>query len=309
MKKFYAAFWIIVLSGVVAQAQSRLFGERSVFTQYYLTPFLIHPGATGQEDFSQVVGLYRNTWATHPESPRTFAFGYDGTIGNRVGLSILGLSDDFAAFNTTKGVLTLSYTIDSEINKIGFGISGEYIQHQLSGPDLLSELVDLGDQAIVDRLNGYSFLDASIGVYGVYDDKLTYGLSLPSLLSQRLTGEPSSQDREIGLIASVGYKFDMPEQDIVFEPSIYAKKLLFVPFHVDINLKADFLGERLTAALSGSVMGDQRVGFLIGTQLSTFGFHYAYNLSFHEFQQYNNGSHELGLRLRFQPYVANKPGG
>lgn len=306
MKKLYIAFLLLFLSASMLTGQSRLFGERSVFTQYHLTPFLLHPGATGQNDYSQVIGIYRNTWATFPGSPRTFAFGYDGAIGNRIGLGIIGMSDSYAAFGTSKGIVNLSYTIDSPKNKLGFGISGEYVQHRLNSNELLNSLVDRSDQEIVERLDGYSYLDASIGIYGLYDGKISYGLTLPSIISQKLSGDGDSQDSEIGFIASVGYRLDIPDKDITFEPSVYAKKLLFVPFHVDINLKADFLNEQLTAGLSGSVGGEKRIGFLIGTQVSNFGFHYSYNLSLHEFQQYNNGSHELSLKLRLQPYQKTK---
>jgi len=179
------------------------------------------------------------------------------------------MSDSYAAFTTTKGIVNLSYTIESAVNKLGFGISGEYIQHGLSSRDLINTLVDRSDQEIVNRLDGYSFFDASIGVYGMYDNKISYGLTLPSLISQRLGGDgDSGQDREIGFIASVGYKLDIPDKDISFEPSVYAKKLLFVPFHVDINLKADFLDEQLTAAITGSIGGESRLGFLVGTQVT-----------------------------------------
>ncbi len=302
MKNIFIGILLVMLAASALNGQSRLFGERSAFTQYYLTPFIMHPGATGQNDYSQVVGIYRNSWASFPGSPKTFAFGYEGPIGNRIGLGLLGMSDSYAAFNTSKGLLSLSYTITSEKNKIGFGISGEYIQHKLRSSELLNPLVDQGDREIVNRLDGYSFFDASIGVYGLYDGKLSYGITLPSIISQRISGDGDPVDTEIGYIASVGYRFEVEDKDLVFEPSIYVKKLLYVPLHVDINLKADFLNEQLTAGLTGSIGAEQRIGFLIGTQLSNFGFHYAYNLSVHKFQQYNNGSHELSLKLRLQPY-------
>lgn len=303
MKKIYLGIIFMAVSFSTISGQSRLFGERSAFTQYFMTPFMVHPGATGQNDFSQVIANYRNTWASHPGSPKTFAFGYDGPIGNRIGLGLLGMSDNYAAFNTTKGVLSLSYTIESPTNKIGFGISGEYIQHKLRGEEVLNPLVTAQDRLIINRLDGNTFLDATIGVYGVYNNKITYGITLPSIISQRLSDGLNEAEKEIGFIASLGYRMDIPDKDIVFEPSIYAKKLLFTPFHVDINLKADFLNERVTAGLTGSVGGENRLGFLLGTQLSNFGFFYSYNLSLNEFQQYNNGSHELGLRLRLQPYT------
>ena len=304
MKYFYLVVLLILTGTMSLSGQSRLFGERSVFTQYYLTPFLVHPGATGQNDYGQVVGIYRNTWSTFPGSPRSFTFGYDGAIGNRIGLGLIGSSDDFAAFNTTKGTINLSYTVESANNKIGFGIAGEYINYGLTSRSLFSNLVDRSDIEITNRLDGYSFLDGGLGIYGIYDNKLSYGLTLPSLISSRLSGDgDSGQDTsEIGFIASVGYRLDIPEKDITFEPSIYAQKLMFTPFHVDINLKASFLNEQLTAAISGSAGAENRIGFLVGTQVNNLGIHYGYNASTREFQQFNNGTHELSVNLRLQPY-------
>jgi len=295
-------FIIIMSTAYSVDAQTRLLGERSVYTQYFMTPFLVNPGATGQSDYGQVVANYRNAWATFPGSPKTVTIGYDGALGNRIGIGLIGVSDSYAAFSTTKGGLNLSYTIDMPDHKIGFGIAGEYIQHSLKGDAIVNPIVDATDPLIMDRLDNNAYLDGSIGIYGTYKNKLIYGIALPSLISSKLGGGTTSGDTEIGYIASLGYRMEIPDKDVVFEPSVYAKKLMFVPFHVDINLKADFLNETLTAGLIGSVGAEERIGFLIGTQLSNFGFHYTYNMSLHKFQNYNNGSHELSLKLRLQPY-------
>ena len=61
----------------------------------------------------------------------------------------------------------------------------------------------------------------------------------------------------------------------------------------------------MTAGITYSNGAEERVGFLVGTQVGNFGFHYSYNLSLHEFQQYNNGSHEISVRLRLQGYNKN----
>ncbi len=285
------------------EAQSRLIGERSIYTQYFMTPFLINPGATGQNEYGQFIANYRNTWASFSGSPKTMTIAYDGVLGNRIGIGLIGISDSFAAFSTSKGGLNLSYTIETPDHKVGFGVSGEYIQYSLRGDALINEILQDGDAVVMDRLNDNSYFDAGFGIYGMYKGKLMYGLSLPSVLSTRLGGDTNGAvDKEYGYIASLGYRFEVPEKDLVFEPSIYAKKLMFVPFHVDVNLKADFLNEQLTAGLIGSVGAENRIGFLIGTQLTNFGFYYTYNMSLNKFQNYNNGSHELSVRMRFQPY-------
>lgn len=295
--------FIIMLGAFVsADAQSRLIGERSVYTQYFMTPFLVNPGATGQNDYGQVIANYRNAWASFPGSPKTVTIGYDGALGNRIGIGLIGVSDSYAAFSTTKGGLNLSYTIETPDHKIGFGLAGEYIQHSLKGEALLNPFFQSEDAIVLDRLDNNAYLDASVGIYGSYQNKIMYGVVLPSLISSRLGGGTTNGEKELGYIVSLGYRLELPDQDVVFTPSVYAKKLMFVPFHVDINLKADFLDEKLTAGLIGSVGAEERIGFLIGSQLSTFGFYYTYNMSLHEFQNYNNGSHELSLRLRLQPY-------
>lgn len=297
----------LVIMAVGINAQSRLIGERSVYTQYFLSPFLLNPGATGQKEYSEVMANYRNTWTAFPGSPKTVTIAYEGPIGNRIGLGLIGVSDSYAALSTSKLGLNLSYTIESPDNKIGVGIAGEYIQHKLDGDELVNNpFINSLDPEIINRLDATGYFDATIGVYGIYKNKIIYGVSFPSLVSQKVSGPAGDDSKsEINWIANVGYRLEVADKDLVFEPSVYVKKLMLVPMHVDLNLKADFLGEQLTAGLTYSYGAEERVGFLIGTRVSNFGFHYSYNMSFHDFQQYNNGSHELSLRLRLQPYTKN----
>ncbi len=299
----FLLFVFVAVFALSTQAQSRLIGERSVYTQYFMTPFLLNPGATGQKEHGEVVANYRNAWASFPNSPKTVTIGYDGAIGNRIGLGLIGVSDTYAGFGTSKGILNLSYTITSPTNKVGFGIAGEFIQHSLRSDAVTNIVYDDTDPEVLSRLDGSAYFDGSVGIYGEYMDKLIYGVALPSILTSRLRGDgDDAATTDISYIAHLGYRLRVPDKDITFEPSVWVKKLKYVPMHIDINLKADFLNEQLTAGLVGSVGAEERIGFLIGTQLSNFGFHYTYNVSLRQFQEYNNGSHELGLRLRLQPY-------
>tara|TARA_Y100000385_G_scaffold282812_1_gene337860 strand:- start:2286 stop:3236 length:951 start_codon:yes stop_codon:yes gene_type:complete len=283
-------------------AQVRLIGEQSVYTSYYLNPVLVNPGATGYEGYHSVVLNYRNAWASFPNSPSTGTLSYNGPIGNRIGLGVLAYTDSFGAFNTNKGQVSLSYNLDLPNNKLGFGVSGEYIQHKLNGDAVTSPLVDISDDEIISRLGGARFFDVSIGVFGVYDEKVTYGVALPSIFSQRLNDDTNSLiGRDFGIIANLGYKFDLPEQDLVIEPSIYYKQLMLVPAHVDINLRVGLLDEKLNMGVTYSSGSENRLGFLIGAYLDNFGVFYGYNTSFNQFQSFNNGSHEISLKVKIQP--------
>lgn len=298
MKKILHIVFIAIGFISLTHAQSRLSGEQGIYSQHYLNPILINPGAAGFYDHQELLFNYRNTWAGFTDSPRTLTFSYNGPIGNRLGIGALIFSDRFASFETTKSQLSLSYGIESETNKVGFGLSAEYIQHGISGTGLDKGIVDVNDPELLLRLDGTQYFDASFGIYGLYDQQLIYGLSLPSLFSSRISEIGNDNiKKEFSYIFHLGYRKSIEGQDIVIEPSIIAKQLIFTPFHVDINLRADFLEERLTGGLTYTVGADKTVGFLIGSKIDNFGFYYSYNVSSHKFQQYNNGSHELSIKF------------
>jgi type IX secretion system PorP/SprF family membrane protein len=298
---YVVVFAACLFASSLATAQTRVIGERSIYTQYTLTPFLLHPGAAGFQDYGQVIANYRNTYASFPGSPKTISIGYEGPIGNRIGIGLIGMTDTYAAFSTSRGGLTLSYKIDSPDNKVGFGLTGEYVRHKLNGDQLLNPLVDLNDIEIINRLDGNAFFDAGFGIYGLYADKVIYGLTLPALISQRVSGVDSGTKGDFAYIATLGYNHRIADKDITITPSVYAKQLMFVPFHVDINLLASFLNENLQAGLNYTVGGEKRIGFLLGANMGNFGLNYSYNLTTQQFQSYGNGSHEIGLRLRLVP--------
>lgn len=279
-------------------SQVRLHSERGIFTQGHIHPILINPGATGFSGGQNLLFNYRNTWASFPGAPSSYTFSYDGPIGNRIGIGAQLLSDRFASFETLKGSLSVSYGIQSESNNVRAGLSLEYLQHQLSSADANSTLIAQNDQEILDRLDGSRFFDVSLGFYGEYEDKVIYGVTFPSLVSAMLNEFDSGNtgDKSFGVIGHLGYRHKIPDYDMVIEPSVVFKYLMLTPTHADLNLKVDFLDETLTGGLSYSLGGEDRFGFLAGVNIDNFGFYYSYNISFHDFQQYNNGSHELTLK-------------
>jgi len=298
MKKLIIFIFVSFIVINITSSQVRLHSERGIFTQGHINPILINPGATGFFQNQNLLFNYRNTWASFPGAPSSYTFSYDGAIGNRIGVGAQILSDRFASFETLKGSLSVSYSIPSDLNTLGVGLSLEYVQHQISSEDANSTLVEGNDQEILNRLDGSQFFDLSLGAYGEYEDKIIYGLTLPSLVSAMLsTFENGTRgDKAFGAIAHVGYRHRLPQYDMIIEPSIILKYLMLTPTHVDLNLKMDFLDETLTGGVNYTIGGDNRFGFLAGVNIENFGFYYSYNISFNDFQQYNNGSHELTLR-------------
>lgn len=282
-----------------ANGQSRYFDERYIYSQHNIYPSLINAGAIGSNEFQEIFVNYRNTWSGFNDSPKTITIGYNGPVGNRLGFGAQLLSDSYASLNTTKGQIGLSYTITSPTNKVGFGISTEYIQHNLTGSGLTSPLVDKEDPLILQRLDGTQYFDASFGIYGLYNNKLTYGLSFPSLISSRISDNGSDGDRNIGYILQLGYKLKSETTKITVEPAIVIKSLMNTPAHIDLMAKFGFLEDKLISGIAYTLGGDKRLGFLLGTTIESLSINYMYNVSSADIQTYNNGSHEISLGIRF----------
>jgi len=292
-KSFVACAVLLYAAGM--NAQSRYFDERYIYTQAQVNPQLINPGAIGSAMKHQVLLNYRNKWSGIDGAPRTVTLSYNGPVGNRLALGVNVLSDKFGELETTKGAVGLSYIIKSETNQVGFGISAEYIKHGLAG----FGNADPNDPIISQALAGAEYFDASFGLYGIYMDRLTYGLALPSMVSSRISDiDDDAPDRELGFILQFGYKLEI-QSDISMTPGIIMKKLANVPTHIDLNLNFGFLQDKLIGGVTYTLGADKRLGFLLGTKIEKLNFYYSYNTSSHLIQDYNNGSHELTLGVNF----------
>jgi len=292
--------YIILLAAFcnTVAAQVRYFDERYISSLAFLNPIMVNPGASGAMGTHQIIVNYKNKWASFPDSPKSYHLSYDGPVAERLGFGVLAAADSNGALETSKVQASLSYTIESVKNKIYAGFSAEYIKHGLSGEVLTHKYIDQGDGIINERELGNGFFDVSVGAYGVYDKKITYGIALPSLVSSRI--DKNSIDnfsRDIGFILNAGYIYSKPDIDAVFEPSIYLKQLNNVPVHADINLLGRFADDKFRGGITYTVGGDQKVGFIVGTAFNAMNVNYSYNASRHEFQTYNNGSHEFSLRF------------
>lgn len=268
--------------------------ERHVYTQHFINPVLINPAATGFDDSYGIIINYGNKWSGFDGGPKTFTLSYDGPVANRLSVGALIMRDGIASLETLKGQLSYAYKIPADNYQVSFGLTTEYIQYGLSGNDLNDPLLDLGDGLLLERLEGARFFDVTAGVYGKYNDNITFGLALPGLVRARLDNNGGDSERTINYIVHLGYKYDVANYDFYIEPSIFIKQLRHTPFHADVNVKLGFMEDQLIGGLTYS-LGYERLGFLIGTKVNNFNVYYSYNVSLEESQQYHNGLHEFTL--------------
>lgn len=275
--------------------QARYFDERYIYTQASINPQMINPGAIGEQMNHRILLNYRNKWSGIDGAPSTISLIYDGAVGNNLAVGVNLLSDRFGQLETTKGAFGVSYTIKSEVNQVAFGISAEYIKHALSGFGNSNP----NDPTLGLALAGNEFFDASFGLYGIYLDKLKYGLAIPSAISSRINAtDEVNANRTVGLILQAGYELELHE-DIKMTPYVIMKRMARVPTHLELNLNFSFLKDKLISGVNYTLGADKRLGFLIGTNIEKFQLYYTYNTSSHLVQDYNNGSHEITVGLKF----------
>jgi len=126
---------------------------------------------------------------------------------------------------------------------------------------------------------------------------------LPGVVRTRISDENGMDESPatFNYLFGVGYPVQIGDYDMVVEPSVYIKKFRNIPLHVDLNTLLKFLDGKLLSGITYSTGADNRLGFLIGTQLNSLRFNYSYNLSFHDSQQFNNGGHEIGIGIVIDP--------
>lgn len=299
MKNLYRLLPILIIIGVginMVSAQSRYFDERAVYGHQIIAPYLVNPGAIGANEHSEVMVNYRNKWSDFDGSPSTITFAYAGPVGNRLSLGAQLMRDKFGVLESSKGEFGLAYTIDSEVNRVSFGISTSYVQHRASGD---FGTTNLDDPVLIRRLDGDQYFEASFGIFGRYNDALSYGISLPSLVSSRINNDSALEEYEpgFGYIINLGYDFATSDGQIKLMPAIFIKSLNNVPTHVDLAMRLSFLDDRFTGGLTYKLGQDNTLGFLIGTRVDALNLFYSYNITNQQFQSYNNGVHELTLRV------------
>lgn len=282
--------------------------EPGYFNHHFLQPVLINPGATGFSGHHELLAGYKHRWSDFPDAPRTFTALYHGSFADKIGLGAQLITDHVGVAQLFHAQLNYAYRISFEDAVIGLGLSTGIQNFKIS--DLQDDpFIDLSDELLNEALDGYLLFDGSIGVYGEVDQKFVFGISLPNVVRQRIAeinGEVQIDElKSLPYVVHLGYRYNVRNYNFQIEPSITVKDLRYSPFLMDLNLKFSFLEEQLIGGLGYTLGDNSRASLLLGTRLDNLKFYYSYDVGLGDFQQYNNGSHELTLvyRLPARPQV------
>jgi type IX secretion system PorP/SprF family membrane protein len=282
--------------------------EQAVYSQYQAFPVLINPGCTGFDNQHQFLANFRSTWTSFPEKPSTYTLMYNGPVGDKLALGGGLFSDNAGRMSTTK--LQLNYAFRFKVKKVrvGIGLSTEFLNQRADAALLNDNLVERNDDVLEGRVDGRNVFDATVGAFAMHDNKLFFGLSLPSTVRTRLDDVPVDGAQPDGssksgifkhYIFQMGYKFDMKDQNFMLIPSITMRKVRDTPYQIDLNVQGRFLEEKLIAGLTFRPGNSGAAVCMLGTKVSQFQFFYSYDLSLSNFQRYTGGSHELSVAYSF----------
>ncbi len=292
---------IIFLAAIKVSAQ-----DESINSQYLVNPFFVNPAAAGINGMHNFHGSYRTALSSLPNNPSTYYVSYNGMVGKKVGLGAILLNDKVASLNKYRMQLSYAYNwLASADLRMGIGLSTEFHQINLDNGVKNNVFQEGGDGTLLNAIDGAQYFDATAGVYGVYKNKLSFGLSVPNLVRARLN---KGNDEELDAFetafqhftANVGYRFDVLDYDFGIEPSIMVRKSYTGPVITDVNVKTYFLQNSVVAGATARVIdGETLVGVLLGAKVGSLRVYYNYDVSFQNTQRYHSGAHEFTVNFEF----------
>lgn len=288
----FCAFW------VVNQLKAQEFAQ---YSQYTVNPILINPALAGFNGEHQLLLNYRRQWSGFPGTPSMVTFIYNGALAEQSGVGLGIFNESIGAVNRFRAGGMYAFNFQADDFKMSMGLGADYVQHRLNNSALVDPSLDPNDPIIQAAADGISFFDAAFGIYATYKDRLFVSLSAPHLVRARLNtleDLPETDPTSFrSFIAQVGTRVKFLEEGLNLEPSVCVRKMYLGPLVSDVNLIASILDDQLYAGVTYRFIRDAGsfAGLLLGAKINRFSVFYQYDAGFGTFQNYNSGSHEIGI--------------
>jgi len=277
------------------------------YTMYTLNPMSVNSAYAGTRGHASVIGMHRSQWVGLDGAPRTQHVSFDTPLSDRVGLGVSVINDELGPSDEFFSDLNFSYRIPiSETHTLSFGLKAgaRVLNIDLSKADSQEQ----ADPALQD-INNQWLATIGAGIYA-YGERSYIGLSIPNFVrsehrSYDGTSFSASAEEAIhwnligGLVTNVSEK-------VKLKPSFLLKHVSGAPLSLDLS--ATFLiGD--VFMIGSSYRWDDSISGLIGFYVNPRLFlGYAYDYTTTPYRDFNNGSHEIALRLDiFRDEVLKSP--
>ncbi|HIA36437.1 MAG TPA: type IX secretion system membrane protein PorP/SprF [Flavobacteriales bacterium] len=296
MEKLIKQIFIFVLLSILlfeAKAQ-----QLPQYSQYLINEYVLNPAIGGTKAYYETKSNHRFQWVGITDAPRTFILSMHGPlkaenmgVGGYLFTDVTGPTSRVGAYGSYAYHVQLNETM-----KLSMGLFGGIVQYNIDGSKIT--LVDKTDPLGSMGIESVIIPDAGFGLYW-YTEDYYLGASVPQLLQNKLklsdttnlTGKLNSHYYVMG-----GYKFKIGT-DFEIEPSFLMKMVIPVPMQFDISSKVIY---QKMVWVGASYRTFDSMSALIGYSFEEkilFGYSFDFTLS--DLKNYNSGTHEVMLGLRF----------
>lgn len=258
---------------------------------------MLNPAIAGSRGYFEGVSAHRYQWEGITDAPRTYTLSVHGPSKNKkMGFGGYVFTDNVGP--TRRTGFNASYAYHLNINsklKLGLGLNFGVLQFKIDGSKIT--LRDANDNVITGGVQSTLNPDAGFGAY-LYHENYYVGFSAPQLLNSGVSFEDVDPTGTLPthFFLTGGYKFRQIE-DFVFEPMVFVKYISPAPIQIEGTVKVTYKDQ---VWIAGSYRDKDAMPIGVGYIMnSSFTIGYAYDFTTTNLKNYNNGSHELIVGIRF----------
>ena len=292
MKQLYK---LIILITICCAAMLKANAQQEpTYTLYRYYSSFFNPSAIGLEDKVTFQSNFRSAFLGIPDAPETQSFYVTVPINDKINVGVNAIADQLFIENTTSLFASISYSLQlSASTDLIFGVQagGSFVNINFDRINLPTD--PLFSQNISD-------FNPNVGV-GFYlnNDKYFASLSSPRLLStdrvDDTNGVVTSANNELQIYLSGGYHFDL-SKSVKFTPSALVR---FFDSETAVDLTGTFkFIDRIEVGANYRI--DEAFGGLLYFTLKDWlEIGYAYEANSSDIDTFEDGTHEIGLTLKF----------
>ncbi len=313
MKKIFFISTVLLLSvSIDINAQQKPF-----FSQYNLNKFLLNPAVAGGSGLSSIGLTARQQFVGFENAPTTFALTGQTRILNdsyilrkmrirkdanqasrfsNVGIGGMIYSDRNGIVSRTGAQFTYAYHLNFNNNyQLSMGLSAAAFQFKMDDSGV--PVVDNDDPVLLANKKQFWVPDATMGIF-LTNNEYYVGAAMTDLFGSyiKLGNDPVLEDYRTARMYNVmaGFRYNL-NNDFRIEPSVIMRTTKF-DFQVDLNTRLYY---QRVYWFGVSYRTNKTIVSMVGININSLYFGYAYDASLSSLRTYSSGSHEIMMGLRF----------
>jgi type IX secretion system PorP/SprF family membrane protein len=267
---------------------------------YYLYPALINPAATGMEDYSQIISLYKNQWIGMPDAPQTQVLMVTTPIKqDKLGLGFTFYNDQVHVFGNTGAYASASYRLTiAENHRLNFGLSMGAYNSRIFFDRIRVE--DPFESTLLNNAQNAVNADVNAGI--LYQSRrFQLGVASAHLLKNNFNYQNEQENKSLvyKLVRHynlmVGYKMPL-DHNFEIQPTVLLRSAQGLPAQIEANTTLAYQGKCwINLAYRHQSSAGVALGFLIADKLVV-SYNYDYALS--SINRIASASHEFSISYR-----------